>query len=420
MAELELPEVFEPLLQPARFKGAYGGRGSGKSHAFAGIAVVRMYSEPGFRIVCIREVQNSIKDSVKQLLEDKIKALGLAPFFKVTDTEIEGKNGSRAIFRGMQNHTAEAVKSLEAFDVAWFEEAQTATAISLEILTPTIRKPGSELWFSWNPRNEDDPVDKMLRGDKRENAIVIKANWQDNPHFPAVLLDDLRHDQQHDPDKYMHVWEGHYRSMSETRVFRNWRIGQEETDPRTVWHYGVDFGFSVDPAAAVRCTLIGDRKLYIDHEAYEVGVPTEALPSFLDRVPGIRAWTSRADSARPETIDYLRRNGFGKMRGATKGKGSVEDGVSFLQGMEIIVHPRCINMAAELRAYAYRTDKRTGEILPLIEDAHNHLIDALRYAVERLHRKGRLVPLREEERDDRLQKPPDYREREETDSWKVV
>lgn len=421
MAQLDIPAVFAPLLQPARYKGAYGGRGSGKSHFFAGYAVALMATRAGFRIVCVREVQNSIKDSVKQLIEDKIAQLGLSAFFTITDQEIRGRNGSLCIFRGLQNHTAASIKSLEGFDVAWIEEAQTISQMSLDLLTPTIRKDGSEIWASWNPVSETDPIDAMLRGDQRDNAAVVKANWNDNPYFPEALREDMDRDRERNPDKYAHVWEGKYQSLSEARIFRNWRVGEVAVPDRVIWYGGVDFGFATDPTFAVRCCLIGDRLLYVDQEACEIGVATDALPLLLGRIPDFAKWPLNADSARPETIDYLRRHGFPRMRGAKKGKGSVEDGISFLQGLDIVVHPRCINLTRELSSYAYQIDKRTGAILPEPEDANNHGIDALRYAVERLHRKGRLIPLDVILDDDRLQRPKDYAASErELDDWKVV
>lgn len=417
---VQVPEVFRPLTQPARYKGAYGGRGSGKSHFFALMAVTLMATRPGFRIVCCREVQRSIADSVKRLLEDKIAELGLAELFRITDSEINGPSGSLCVFRGLQNHTAASIKSLEGFDVAWVEEAQTISQRSLELLIPTIRKSGSELWFSWNPEKPEDPVDALLRGNPPDNAIVVEANWQDNPFFPEALRGDMERDRERDPEKYRHVWCGAYRSISEARIFRNWRIGEERVPDNVVWFYGVDFGFAQDPAAALRCALLDRRTLYVDHEAWEVGVPTDALPAFLHRVPGIERWPSRADSSRPDTIDYLRRNGFKKMRAAVKGKGSIEDGISFLQGLDIVVHPRCVNLARELSSYAWKTDRQTGEVLPVPEDANNHLIDALRYAVERLHRKGRLIEPGQGEPDMRLPRPTDYAPAEHAESWRLV
>lgn len=410
--------VFEPLLKPARFKGLWGGRGSAKSWFFSGQTVEALLE--GRNVLCIREVQNSIADSVKRLIEARIEEFGLSAYFDITDKEIRCPlSGAVAIFRGMQNHTAASVKSLEGFDVAWWEEAQTATQHSLDLLIPTIRKPGSELWFSWNPDSETDPIDVFLRTNPPDNAIVIKANWDDNPWFPDELRGDMERDRDRDPAKWQHVWNGAYKTLSEARIFKNFRIDEMQVHERAVWHYGIDFGFAKDPTAALRACLITDRLLYIDHEAWEIGTPTEALPALLHKVPDIHKWASRADSARPETIDYLRRNGLPKIRSAVKGKGSVEDGIMFLQGLDIVVHPRCANLAREFASYAYKIDKRTGAILPDPEDANNHLIDALRYAVEGLHRKGRLTP---------LAPPPDRRkdsgytmiDEEEGAEWKIV
>ncbi|WP_245256520.1 PBSX family phage terminase large subunit [Bartonella tamiae] len=152
------PRVFKPLLKPSRYKGAYGGRGSGKSHHFAEKTLAAALIAP-MRIVCIREVQKSIRESVKRLLEDKIKQLGLGAHFDILDQQIRGKNGSLIIFQGMQDHTAESIKSLEGYDIAWVEEAQSLSARSLRLLRPTLRKEGSEIWFTWNPTNADDAVD---------------------------------------------------------------------------------------------------------------------------------------------------------------------------------------------------------------------------------------------------------------------
>jgi len=209
-------EVFDPLwTQPGRYKGAWGGRGSAKSNDRAQAVVMRMALKPGSRVVCLREVQKSIKDSVHQLIVDWIERLGVGPLFEVTQTEIRGPGDSLCIFRGMQDHTAESIKSLEGFDIAWFEEAQTCTERSLRLLRPTIRKPGSELWFTWNPRRRTDPVDLFLRANPPDNAIVVKANWSDNPWFPAELEAERLLDLSGDPEVYAHVWEGAYEVTSD-------------------------------------------------------------------------------------------------------------------------------------------------------------------------------------------------------------
>lgn len=415
MDEASFPAYYRDYFQPSRFKGLFGGRGSGKSHAFAGHVVLRMASEPGCRVVCIREVQRSIADSVKQLLEDKIEAFGLGPAFKVTEAEILHANGSRCVFRGMQNHTAATIKSLEGFDLAFVEEAQTISQRSLDLLTPTIRKPGSELWFAWNPDADDDPVDVFLRSNADDpDFLVREVNYDQNPWFPEELRKDAERDKARDPDKYAHVWLGQYRGLSEARVFRNWRVGALEPADNQVWFYGVDWGFANDATAALRCCVMG-RVLYIDAEAYGVGIPTDALPALLNKLPQAVDWPMRGDSARPETIDYVRRHGFKRLRAARKGKGSVEDGVTFLQGMDVVINPACPNTINEFKSYAYKTDAKSGAILPVIEDKNNHCIDALRYAVEGLHRKGKLIPVEAPKK-----KRSRYDEPEEVSNWKTV
>jgi phage terminase large subunit len=373
----------------------------------------------GKNLVCIREIQNSIADSVKRLIENRISELGVSAYFDITDKEIRCPySGAVAIFRGMQNHTAESIKSLEGFDIAWWEEAQTASRRSLDLLIPTIRTPGSELWFSWNPSEITAPIE-FLRTDPPENSIVRQVNWDQNMWFPEELRADLDRDRARDPDKFAHIWGGEYRSHSEARVFRNWREGIPDVPENVVWFYGADWGFANDPTAGVRCCFIGEGTLYIDAEVYEIGCPTEALPALLSGLPDSVKWPMRADSARPETIDYVRRHGFPKMRAATKGKGSVEDGITFLQGFDIVINPQCVNTIREFRAYAYKTDKQTNEILPVIEDANNHAIDALRYAVERTHRMGKLIKTETE----LPKKPRDgygFDDDGGIDEWKVV
>ncbi|MEX3008348.1 PBSX family phage terminase large subunit [Hoeflea sp. TYP-13] len=212
--DIQFPEVFQHLIQPARWKGAWGGRGSGKSHFFGGLLCLRSLKQRT-RAVCLREVQNSIKDSVKQLIEDKIQAYGLGDYFEVTEREIRGPNGSLFAFRGLKDQNANSIKSLEGFDVAWVEEAQTVTQRSLDLLTPTIRMPESELWFSWNPENPTDPIDRLLRKQKPAGAIVVRANYSDNPFFPEVLRADMERDREQDRAKYEHTWLGEYLDQSD-------------------------------------------------------------------------------------------------------------------------------------------------------------------------------------------------------------
>lgn len=219
---VEVPRALKPLLTPKRYKGAYGGRGGAKSHFFAEQLVIRCYRTTT-RAVCIREVQNSIRDSVRQLLIDKIQKLGLGPHFEVLEAEIRGPNGSLIIFRGMQSYNAETIKSLEAYDIAWVEEAQTLSEKSLELLRPTIRKEGSEIWFSWNPRNRTDPVDKFFRKYPMPESEMtsVLVNWRDNPWFPDVLRKEMEHDKKVDPETAEHVWEGGY-GMQHGAILARW------------------------------------------------------------------------------------------------------------------------------------------------------------------------------------------------------
>lgn len=372
--------VFEPLLEPSRYKGAYGGRGSGKSHFFAELVIEQSYMRK-LDVVCVREIQRTLDQSVKKLLEGKIEQMGL-PGFSIQDRRITSPHGGVIIFEGMQNHNADSIKSLEGYDIAWVEEAQSLSQRSLDLLRPTIRKEGSELWFSWNPNLPTDPIDVLLRGDSLPpNSVVVRANYRDNPWLPEVLAKELAYDQKRDPEKFAHVWLGEYQRNSESRVFRNWTVEEFERPAGTVFRLGADWGYAIDPSCLIRCSIDGKR-LYVDYEAYLLGCEIEQLPDLFRRVPDSEKWFITADSARPETISYIQRHGFPKVQAAIKGPRSLEEGVAFLQNYDIVVHPRCQHVIDELTLYSYKTDPLTGKVLPLLEDKHNHCIDALRYACE--------------------------------------
>lgn len=208
------PEVFPKFIRPSRYKALYGGRGSAKSHFFAGAMATNAASVKGFRGVCVREVQKSLKESAKRLIEDKIRNLGLGQYFEVQESLIKTPGDGVILFQGMQDHTAESIKSLEGFDVAWVEEAQTLSARSWEMLRPTIRAPGSEIWASWNPRSAQDPVDSFFRGNPPENAIISKINYDQNVFFPAELEAERAFDQKNNPARYGHIWLGEYEPMA--------------------------------------------------------------------------------------------------------------------------------------------------------------------------------------------------------------
>ena len=250
---IETAPVFEPLLKPARYKGAWGGRGSGKSHFFAELLVEECLAVKGTRAIGIREIQKSIKESSKRLIEDKLAMFGLesGQGFKVFNDVIQTPGDGLISFVGMQDHTADSVKSLEGYRVAWVEEAQALSSRSLQLLRPTIRMEGSELWFSWNPRRKTDPVDMLLRGaELPTNAAVVKANWRDNPHFPAVLEQERQDCLRLTPEQYGHIWEGEYATVLEGAYYAEsiakarleGRIGKVAADPLLTLHAYVDIG----------------------------------------------------------------------------------------------------------------------------------------------------------------------------------
>ncbi len=411
-----IARVFTPLLQPIRFKGAKGGRGSGKSRFFANLLVTECILHPGTSALCVREYQTSLMQSVKPLLERVIAERGVGHLFDVQRDVILTPGGGRIVFQGMANHNAESVKSFEGFRIAWVEEAHTLSQRSLTLLLPTIRMKGSQLWFSWNPKDPKDPADALFR-EGRPSMVCVHANHRDNPWFwETELVADMEFDKRRDYDRYLHVWEGAYLKHSAARVFTNWRVGDPaEFLPRSEidrLFYGGDFGFSVDPAVMLEMYIEG-RKLYISAEAYGIGVDIDYLPFLFggcndpvlqaknkeawatleqskkiawQGIPGSRKWPCTADSSRPDTISYLNRHGFPLIYPSKKGKGSIKEGVEFMKTWDIVVHPSCTHAVDEFTHYSFKTDPKTEEVLPVLEDAHNHVIDAGRYALEKLRR----------------------------------
>jgi phage terminase large subunit len=254
----QFPDKLDFLFQPHRYKVAYGGRGSGKSWGFARALLLQASNKP-LRILCAREIQRSIRQSVHQLLTDQIQALGLGPFYEVLESEIRGVNGSLFSFTGLANNTVESIKSYEGVQIVWCEEAQTISRKSWDILIPTIRKPDSEIWVSFNPNIDTDNTYQRFVVDPPENAKVVKINWQDNPWFPDVLEDERQHSLKTNPD-YANIWEGDCKAAVDGAIYSNEireaqegnRITTVPYDPMMKVHVVMDLGWN-DSMSVILC-----------------------------------------------------------------------------------------------------------------------------------------------------------------------
>lgn len=215
----DFPKAFEPLFQPKRYKIFYGGRGGAKSWNFARALLLQGVQKP-LRILCAREFQNSIDDSVHKLLADQISALELSPFYEIQKTQIIGRNGTTIAFEGLRRN-ANSLKSFEGCDICWVEEATDVSKASWEILIPTIRKPGSEIWISFNPELDTDETFVRFVQNPPTESFVVKVNWEDNPWFPEVLAQERDDLKSRDYDSYLTVWEGHCRQALDGAVFAN-------------------------------------------------------------------------------------------------------------------------------------------------------------------------------------------------------
>jgi phage terminase large subunit len=387
---IELAGAFRELATPARFKIYYGGRGSGKSWHFARHLLLKGLNEP-LRVLCAREFQVSIKDSVHRLLADQIEQMELGAFYQVKNNEIVGLNDTLFIFEGLR-HNITKVKSMEGIDVCWVEEAERVSDDSWKVLIPTIRKPGSEIWISFNPEQETDPTFTRFVKNPPPDSIVKKVGWEDNKWFPEELKKQMEYDYKVDPDSAAHIWGGECKKISDAQVLKG-KFVIEAFEAQSDWqgpYCGADWGFSKDPTTLIKL-YIHERRLYVAEEAYGVGVEITETPALFDSVGNARKITIRADSARPETISYMRRQGF-NIVAAKKGPGSVEDGVQHLRGYEkIVIHPRCKYTAAEARLWSYKVDKLSGDVLPVLVDANNHCMDAIRYGLEPIMKPTKLV-----------------------------
>nr|ELR5135846.1 PBSX family phage terminase large subunit [Providencia rettgeri] len=408
VARIEIPTKLIPAFEGKyRYRCSHGGRGSAKTRTFALMTAIRGYmaamnGQSGV-ILCAREYMNSLEESSMEEVKQAIRSVPwLNDFYELGEKYIRTKCRSVSyVFAGLR-HNLDSIKSKARILIAWVDEAESVSEIAWTKLAPTVREAGSEIWVTWNPERDGSATDKRFRKNPPDNAVVVEMNYDDNPWFPSVLEDERLNDQARlDSATYAWIWEGAYLENSDKQVLANKYVVQ--SFPDDLWQqadrllFGADFGFAKDPNTLIRMFILDDC-LYIEYEAYGVGVELDHMPEFYDKIPESRKWSIKADSARPETISYLKRQGF-NISAAKKWQGSVEDGITHLRGFkQIIIHPRCKETAKEARLYSYKTDRITGEVLPVILDANNHCWDAVRYGLDgyitQKSNAGLLVPKR--------------------------
>lgn len=408
VARIEIPPKLIPAFEGNyRYRCSHGGRGSAKTRTFALMTAIRGYmaamnGQSGV-ILCAREYMNSLEESSMEEVKQAIRSVPwLNDFYELGEKYIRTKCRSVSyVFAGLR-HNLDSIKSKARILIAWVDEAESISEIAWTKLAPTVREAGSEIWVTWNPERDGSATDKRFRKNPPDNAVVVEMNYDDNPWFPSVLEDERLNDQARlDSATYAWIWEGAYLENSDKQVLANKYVVQ--SFPDDLWQqadrllFGADFGFAKDPNTLIRMFILDDC-LYIEREAYGVGVELDHMPEFYDKIPEARKWPIKADSARPETISYLKRQGF-NISAAKKWQGSVEDGITHLRGFkQIIIHPRCKETAKEARLYSYKTDRITGEVLPVILDANNHCWDAVRYGLDgyitQKSNAGLLVPKR--------------------------
>lgn len=384
-----LAEIFSIPRGGVRYRGAEGGRGSGKSMTFAKMSAIFGALEP-LRILCTRELETSIKESFYAEVKNAILSEPwLKSSYVIGANYIRSRQGTEYIFRGLR-HNISSIKSMGQIDICIVEEAEDVPEASWRDLIPTIRADRSEIWPIWNPRRKGSPVDKRFKQNVDSDMTIARVNYQDNPFFPQVLESErLRDLRVLDLATYSHIWDGDYLEMSAANVL-NGKVKIDSFTPDYDWngpYFGADWGFATDPTTLVKVWIFAGF-LFVEYEAYGHGVEIDETPALFDSIEGSRQHIIRADSARPETISAMRRAGF-KMKPAIKGPGSVEEGVVHLRSYEaIVIHPRCAHAIDESKKWSYKIDKLTGDILPILVDADNHIWDAVRYAIEPIMKAG--------------------------------
>jgi phage terminase large subunit len=388
----DFPDALQFLFEPARYKVLWGGRGGAKSWG-AGRALLLQGLQQPIRVLCAREFQNSISDSVHKLLSDQIQAMCLGGFYTVKNAAIEGANGTEFSFAGLR-HNVNKIKSFEGVDRVWVEEAQTVSKNSWEVLIPTIRKDSSEIWVTFNPELATDETYKRFVLNPPPNAIVRKINYTDNPWFPAVLEQERKTLQANDPDAYLNVWEGNPRETLDGAIYANeirkatqegriTRVPYDATKPvHTFWDLGWADNTSIWFAQAVGfeyrvIDFLQDSQKTVAHYVSEL--QARGYVYGVDYLPHDAQAKSLAGAGR--SIEQLMRAAGRTVRIVPRM--SVADGINAARtifGNCWFDEAKCSDGLQALRHYRYEVDEITGQFSrnPL-HDAASHAADAFRY-----------------------------------------
>lgn len=363
-----------------REAAVYGGRYSLKSHTVARYLLIRARMEK-VRVGCFREFQNSISDSSHQLLKDLIEKYELNDF-QVTDKAIINTvTDSDFLFKGLWNNE-QSIKSIEGIDIAWVEEAQTITETSLEVLTPTVRKKGSQIIYTYNRDLEDDPVHKRLVLDGRPNTLIINVNYDIAEKYgmlPDVIKQEIEDDKEKRPALYKHKWLGQPSNNLERKIYSDWAIIEAIPHEARLERYGLDFGYSNDPTAIVGIYYYNGGYI-LDEVCYQKGLSNKRISEII--LNQEKQSLVIADSAEPKSIDEIRLYGVNILP-AEKGPDSINYGIKILQDERISITKRSANLIQEYRNYMWKTD-RNEKILTIPESGNDHLLDAVRYGITSL------------------------------------
>lgn len=370
---VEYKQLFEDWWREAAI---YGGRNSLKSHTIARYLLIRA-REKKVRVACFREFQNSITESSHQLLTDLIIKYKLTDFVITNNAIVNSINGSDFLFKGLWGNE-QSIKSIEGIDIAWVEEAQTVSEKSIEVLTPTVRKPGSKIIYTYNRLLEDDPVHNRLVIEGRPNTLVLNINYDTALKYgwmEEVLRLEMEDDKAKRPAKYKHKWLGEPNSM-ERKIYKDWAFIDEIPHEARLERYGLDYGYTNDPTAIVAIYKYNDGYI-LDEITYQKGLSNKQIADILlNQTLSIVV----ADSAEPKSNDELTLHGVSVLP-ANKGQGSVLQGIQWVQHQRISVTKRSINIIKEYRNYLWKTDKE-GKIINDPEHQWSHSMDAIRYALE--------------------------------------